>query len=85
LERYLRLIKQNLQEWKDGYLKTVKQMRSLGLLPQLDCDLLQIGDRVDGSVDVFGSPKAAKDAIKQLKAKHPEIVVKRFSFPLSSE
>lgn len=85
LERYLTLIKQNLQGWKDGYLKTVKQMRSLGLLPQLDCDLLQIGDRVDGSVAVFGYPKAAKDAIKQLKAKHPGIVVERFSFPLPSE
>lgn len=85
LERYLRLIKQNLQEWKEGYLRTVKQMRILGLLPQLDCDLLQIGDKVDGSVAVFGYPKAAKDAIKQLKAKHPEIVVKRFSFPLPSE
>lgn len=81
---YLDLIKNNHAEWKIGYLKTVNQLQSLGLLPNLESDSLPISDEVDGSVLVFGYPNTADPVIKQLEANHLGLLIKRFSFRLPS-
>lgn len=82
LTRYKASIRDNIDAYRSGYITTIKQLWALGLLPQLANDSIQIGDKVDGSVAVFGYRNAADAAIATLKAKHADIDVKYFAFRL---
>jgi hypothetical protein len=82
LDRYRALATANLKSWKEGYRKTLEQLRELGFFTWLDPRSLTIGSRVTGSIVVFGYPALAKPAMKQLTERHSDLEVKFFHFKL---
>lgn len=80
LERYQKLVAANVEGWKKSYLITVKQLRDLGFLGSLDVDKLIIGNKVSGSIAVFGYPGTAKPVIEKLRLLNPGLKVIYFSF-----
>jgi hypothetical protein len=82
LDRYLLLVKKNLEVWKQSYRKAVEQLHAVGFYELLDPASLTIGSRVTGSILAFGYPRVARAAVEELKKNRPDLTVKLFSFEL---
>lgn len=76
LHTYIKKVKNNFEQYKECYEKNFKQKKELGLMFTVKKDRsINIVPEVFGIVVVGGYAGLAKENIKELKNKHPDIVV----------
>jgi hypothetical protein len=83
LKGYMARIDSNFEDYKACYEKNFRQKRELGLLSAPD--LVQIAPGCSGAVIVMGYSGMARQAIKELRQKHPSIIVIQKNYNLDTE
>lgn len=76
MHTYIKKVKNNFEQYKECYEKNYEQKKELGLMFTVKKDRnINIVPEVCGVVVVGGYAGLAKENIKELKNKHPDIVV----------
>ena len=82
VENYVNHIKNNFQDYKSCYEKQYLQKKRLGLIKKPKWDSISIILDVYGLVIVGGYSGIAKEQIKELKQKYPNLYIKEFFYTL---
>ena len=82
VENYVNHIKNNFQDYKSCYEKQYLQKKRLGLIKKPKWDSISIILDVYGLVIVGGYSGIAKEQIKELKQKYPNLYIKEFFYIL---
>jgi len=79
---YVQHIQKHIRDYQNCYQLNYAQKKELGLLDAVPFETITINDQVEGVVVVSGYSKMAEKSILELKEKHPDIVVKSYSYQL---
>ena len=82
VENYVNHIKNNFQDYKSCYEKQYLQKKRLGLIKKPKWDSIKIIPDVHGLIIVGGYSGIAKEQIKELKEKYPNLYIKEFFYTL---